>query len=472
MGIVAVYSGEVRYNTTMKYDDTIVAIATPPGQGAIGIIRISGSDALAILQKIYRPRRAAPWRPQVMRYGHVLSAQNHIIDEVLAVWMRAPRSYTGEEVVEISCHGGRIALESVLQRILACGARMANAGEFTMRAYVAGRIDLSQAEAVMDVIQAQTSQALGQAQAQLQGWLGQQVTQFIATINYELAAVVARIDFPDEVAETAVDTHALVQLMTSIDTLLAGARTGMVLRDGARVVLMGRPNVGKSSLLNTLLRHDRAIVSPIAGTTRDTLEESADILGVPVRFIDTAGITDDSTDVVEQLGVARSRTAAAHADLALVLIDASQPLTPQDHVALAARGDLPAILVLTKADLPVCETTIYATPQLRTTPFVASVQISSKSGLGIDLLQQAMADHLLDHAPAHDMRVSNSRHVDALQRCRNHLHDALQALQHHYTADLVAVDLQAAVAALAEITGADVSEALLDTVFARFCIGK
>jgi tRNA modification GTPase len=269
-----------------------------------------------------------------MRYGHVLSAQNHIIDEVLAVWMRAPRSYTGEEVVEISCHGGRIALESVLQRILACGARMANAGEFTMRAYVAGRIDLSQAEAVMDVIQAQTSQALGQAQAQLQGWLGQQVTQFIATINYELAAVVARIDFPDEVAETAVDTHALVQLMTSIDTLLAGARTGMVLRDGARVVLMGRPNVGKSSLLNTLLRHDRAIVSPIAGTTRDTLEESADILGVPVRFIDTAGITDDSTDVVEQLGVARSRTAAAHADLALVFHESAQVklseiITPQ-----------------------------------------------------------------------------------------------------------------------------------------------
>jgi tRNA modification GTPase len=427
---------------------------------------------LAILQKIYRPRRVAAWRPHVMRYGHVLTVTGQIIDEVLAVWMRAPRSYTGEDVVEISCHGGRIALESVLQRILMCGARMANAGEFTMRAYVAGRIDLSQAEAVMDVIQAQTSQALGQAQAQLQGWLGQQVTQFIATINYELAAVVARIDFPDEVAETAVDSAALAQLATTIATLLAGARTGMVLRDGARVVLMGRPNVGKSSLLNTLLRHDRAIVSPIAGTTRDTLEESADILGVPVRFIDTAGITDDSTDVVEQLGVARSRTAAAHADLALVLIDASQPLTPQDHVALAARGDLPAILVLTKADLTLCDETFREAPLLRVVPFVASVQISNMSGHGIDTLQQTMAAHLLDHAPAHDLRVSNSRHVDALQRCHSHIQDALRALQAHYTADLVAVDLQAAVAALAEITGADVSEALLDTVFARFCIGK
>ena len=456
----------------MKYDDTIVAIATPPGQGAIGIIRISGTDALAILQKIYRPRRVAAWRPHVMRYGHVLTVTGQIIDEVLAVWMRAPRSYTGEDVVEISCHGGRIALESVLQRILMCGARMANAGEFTLRAYVAGRIDLSQAEAVMDVIQAQTSQALGQAQAQLQGWLGQQVTQFIATINYELAAVVARIDFPDEVAETAVDSAALAQLATTIATLLAGARTGMVLRDGARVVLMGRPNVGKSSLLNTLLRHDRAIVSPIAGTTRDTLEESADILGVPVRFIDTAGITDDSTDVVEQLGVARSRTAAAHADLALVLIDASQPLTPQDHVALAARGDLPAILVLTKTDLTLCDETFREAPLLRVVPFVASVQISNMSGHGIDTLQQTMAAHLLDHAPAHDLRVSNSRHVDALQRCHSHIQDALRALQAHYTADLVAVDLQAAVAALAEITGADVSEALLDTVFARFCIGK
>jgi len=456
----------------MKYDDTIVAIATPPGQGAIGIIRISGDDALAILQQIYRPRRVAAWRPQVMRYGHILSAQNHIIDEVLVVWMRAPRSYTGEDVVEISCHGGRIALESVLQRCLASGARMANPGEFTMRAYVAGRIDLSQAEAVMDVIQAQTSQALGQAQAQLQGWLGQQVTQFIATINYELAAVVARIDFPDEVSETAVDMTALEQLISTIDALLAGARTGMVLRDGARVVLMGRPNVGKSSLLNTLLRHERAIVSPIAGTTRDTLEESADILGVPVRFIDTAGITDDTTDVVEQLGVARSRTAAAHADLALVLIDASQPLTAQDHVALAARGDLPAILVFTKVDLPYYDVTLLQAPLLRDTPFLANIQISNTSGQGIETLQQAIAAHLLNHAPAHDLRVSNSRHVAALQRCRNHLADAVVAIDAHYTADLVAVDLQAAVAALAEITGTDVSEALLDTVFARFCIGK
>ncbi|MCX6016431.1 MAG: hypothetical protein NT020_12730 [Chloroflexales bacterium] len=215
----------------MKYDDTIVAIATPPGQGAIGIIRMSGNEALAILQKIYRPHRVAAWRPHVMRYGHVLTPTGEVIDEVLAVWMRTPRSYTGEDVVEISCHGGRIALESVLQRILTCGARMANAGEFTMRAYVAGRIDLSQAEAVMDVIQAQTGQALGQAQAQLQGWLGQQVTQFIAIINYELSAVVARIDFPDEVAETAVEVSTLAQLVTTIDTLLAGARTGMVLRE-------------------------------------------------------------------------------------------------------------------------------------------------------------------------------------------------------------------------------------------------
>ncbi len=456
----------------MKYDDTIVAIATPPGQGAIGIIRMSGNEALAILQKIYRPHRVAAWRPHVMRYGHVLTPTGEVIDEVLAVWMRTPRSYTGEDVVEISCHGGRIALESVLQRILTCGARMANAGEFTMRAYVAGRIDLSQAEAVMDVIQAQTGQALGQAQAQLQGWLGQQVTQFIAIINYELSAVVARIDFPDEVAETAVEVSTLAQLVTTIDTLLAGARTGMVLRDGARVVLMGRPNVGKSSLLNSLLRHDRAIVSPIAGTTRDTLEESADIHGVPVRFIDTAGIIDDSADLVEQLGVARSRSAAAHADLALVLIDGSLPLTPQDHVALAARGELPAILVLTKSDLLVCEATIQQAPQLRETRFVVQVQISSKTGHGLDTLQQQMAAYLLDNAPAHDLRVSNSRHVDALQRCRNHLTDALEALQQHFTADLVAVDLQAAVAALAEITGADVSEALLDTVFARFCIGK
>jgi tRNA modification GTPase len=456
----------------MKYNDTIVAIATAMGQSAIGTIRISGNDALAILQKVMRPRRLGAWRPRVVRYGHVYDAEERIIDEVLAFYMPGPASYTGEDVVEISCHGGRMALTQVLQRVIACGVRSADPGEFTMRAFVSGRIDLSQAEAVMDVIQAQTPHALRQAHAQLDGWLRQRVGQLRYAVMYELAAVVARIDFPDEVDETAVDLDALRRVVADIDGMVAESRSGMMLRDGAKVVLLGRPNVGKSSLLNALLRHDRAIVSPIAGTTRDTLEEYADVGGVPVRFVDTAGIRADSSDTIEQLGIERSRAVAAEADVALVLVDAAAPLTDQDYAVVQARGDLPAILVFTKADLPAHRETLEGAVQLRQQPFAAVVQVSTHTQYGLIELQQALTTLLLDYAPASDQRISNARHVDALRRTSQSVRDALDGLMSHRTADLVAVDLQAAVAALGEITGEDVSESVLDIVFARFCIGK
>lgn len=456
----------------MKYNDTIVALATAIGQSAIGILRISGSDALPILQQVMRPRRPGAWRPRMVRYGHIYDADHRIIDEVLAFYMPGPASYTGEDVVEISCHGGRVAMTQVLQRVIACGARSADPGEFTMRAFVSGRIDLSQAEAVMDVIQAQTPHALRQAHAQLDGWLRQRVGQLRHAVMYELAAVVARIDFPDEVDETAVDRDALRRVIADIDGMIAESRSGMMLRDGAKVVLIGRPNVGKSSLLNALLRHDRAIVSPIAGTTRDTLEEYADVGGVPVRFVDTAGIRADSTDIIEQLGIERSRTVAAEADVALILIDASAPLTEQDYAVVRARGDLPAMLVLTKSDLPAYPDTHAQAVVLRQTPFAAVIPVSTHTHDGLVELQHALTALLLDYAPPSDQRVSNARHVDALRRTAGAVRDAIEGLAQQRTADLIAVDLQAAVAALGEITGEDVSESLLDIVFARFCIGK
>lgn len=456
----------------MKYNDTIVAVATATGQAAIGTIRISGSEALPILQQVMRPRRAGAWRPRVVRYGHIHDGDGRVIDEVLAFYMPGPASYTGEDVVEISCHGGRVAITQVLQRVIACGVRSADPGEFTMRAFVSGRIDLSQAEAVMDVIQAQTPHALRQANAQLDGWLRHRVAQLRHAIMYELAAVVARIDFPDEVDETAVDRASLQRVIADIEAMVAESRSGIMLRDGAKVVLIGRPNVGKSSLLNALLRQDRAIVSPIAGTTRDTLEEYADVGGVPVRFVDTAGIRADSTDTIEQLGIERSRAVAAEADVALVLIDASSPLTDQDYAVVHARGDLPAILVLTKADLPANSETIAQAVHTRKSAFAAVVQVSTHTDDGLVALQQALTSLLLDYAPPNDQRVSNARHVDALRRTTHALRDALDGLEYHHTADLVAVDLQAAVAAIGEITGEDVSESVLDIVFARFCIGK
>lgn len=462
----------VRYNTTMKYEDTIVAVATPPGQGALGVVRVSGPQAFPILNSIFRPRRAGTWRPRMVRYGHVYDATSILIDEVLVVWMPGPRTYTGEDVVEISCHGGRMAIEQVLATVMAAGARAANPGEFTMRAFVAGRIDLSQAEAVMDVVQAQTPQALSLAHAHLQGWLRTQIAELRDAILYELAAVVARIDFPDDVDETAINVQSLHAVIAKLDALIGGARGGAVLRDGATVVLIGRPNVGKSSLLNALLQQDRAIVSPIAGTTRDTLSEVANIHGIPVRFIDTAGIRDDSQDVIEQLGIARSRMAAQQADLALLLIDASQPLHATDVAALSARGQLPTVLVTTKADLPYHPDMYCALRDAVATPFIAEVAVSSVTQLGLTTLTARIAEFFLGHVSTHDVRVSNSRHVDALRRCRTHVADAVHAIGVSMTADLVAVDMQAAVACLGEITGEDVSEALLDTVFARFCIGK
>jgi tRNA modification GTPase len=457
----------------MNYDDTIVAAATSVGFAAIGVVRLSGTQALPLLEAIMIPHRAGQWRSRHVRYGHIVAPDGARIDEVLAYWMRRPTTYTGEDVVEISCHGGRVAVELVIARCIEAGARLAHPGEFTMRAYAAGRIDLSQAEAVMDVIQAQTPQALRQAHHQLNGWVGIAVAELRAALLYELAAVIARIDFPDDVSEDALNPTALRAVVARLQTYIEGARTGILLRDGAQVALLGRPNVGKSSLLNTLLRTNRALVSPVAGTTRDTLEESADIHGIPVRFVDTAGIRAQTSDEVERMGIARSHDVAASADLALVLIDSSSPMGAEDDAVRSARGAAPSILVCTKTDLPIDLQTVAQIEQFRqSNQFVAVVAISTKTGSGVDELRQCIAQTLQSGGPATDSRITNTRHRDALIRAKQSVADAIAGIDAHLSAELLAIDLQEAVAALGEITGEDATEALLDVVFARFCIGK
>jgi tRNA modification GTPase len=297
----------------MLYDDTIAAIATPPGEGGIGIVRLSGPDALPIIERIFTPARPGAWRPFYTRLGHVVDADGATLDEALALYMRAPRSFTAEDVVEISCHGGPLVLSRVLARTLEHGARQAEPGEFTMRAFLNGRIDLTQAEATLDVIQARTATALALAQAQLGGWLAAELRRVRELLLGPLAYATALVDFPEDEVEPQEIVAPLQEGLRLLDQLLATADQGLVYRQGARAALVGRPNAGKSSLLNALLRADRAIVTPIPGTTRDTLEETANLRGIPVVLIDTAGIAE-TADPVERLGVARSRAALAMED--------------------------------------------------------------------------------------------------------------------------------------------------------------
>ncbi len=334
----------------MLYDDTIAAVATPPGEGGIGIVRLSGPDALPIIERIFTPARPGAWRPFYARLGHVVDAGGATIDEALALYMRAPRSFTAEDVVEISCHGGPLVLGRVLARALEHGARQAEPGEFTMRAFLNGRIDLTQAEATLDVIQARTATALALAQAQLGGWLATELRRVRELLLGPLAYATALVDFPEDEVEPQEVVAPLQEGLRVLDRLLATADQGLVYRQGARAALVGRPNAGKSSLLNALLRVDRAIVTPIPGTTRDTLEETANLRGIPVVLIDTAGIAE-TADPIERLGIERSRAALAAADLALLVLDASAPLTDDDAMIAALIDGKPKILVLNKSDL-------------------------------------------------------------------------------------------------------------------------
>ena len=453
------------------YADTIAAVATPPGEGGVGIVRLSGPAALPIATQLFRPQRPGPLRSHQVRFGHIINpATGAVVDEALTVWMAAPRSFTREDVVELSVHGGSLPVQATLSLCLAAGARLARPGEFTLRAFLNGRLDLSQAEATLDIIRAQTDTALALAQAQLGGWLAREVRTVRQALLAALAYVTVVVDFPeDEVEPQDLGPHLQASLAT-VETLLRSADQGLIYRQGARVALVGVPNVGKSSLLNALLRADRAIVTPIPGTTRDTLEESANLDGVPVVLIDTAGM-HASPDLVERLGIERARAALAGADLALLILDATRPLSADDHALAALTAAKPTLVVWNKSDVGrMSESASPAHPRR-----LATVHTSALTGAGLDELAQALVRALLGGVPpaageAH--LVSNPRHRDALRRAHEHLAAAVAGWTGGDPTDLLGGDLTAALNALGEITGETVGDDLLDLIFARFCVGK
>ena len=486
-------------------DDTIAAIATPLGEGALAVIRLSGPQALSVADKSFVPVGRHSLKPSAapthtIHYGKIVR-QGRTVDEVLLSVMRAPRTFTREDAVEVTCHGGILAAKLVLDALLENGARLAEPGEFTKRAFLNGRLDLAQAEAVADLIRARTELSLAAANEQLAGKLSQRIDQLRDEMMKTLAHIEAHIDFPDEDISADTRDQLLARFERGVgfmDELLRTASEGQILRRGIRTAIIGRPNAGKSSLLNQVLGHDRAIVSPIAGTTRDTIEETANIRGIPVVFVDTAGLRE-AGDSLEQEGIRRSRESVAKAELILHVFDVSEPYSPEDENYLAQFAHKKRIIVRNKIDLAVKLTLpgelIGNTPRSRsdhplrsdgravggggttgspdtvTTPVV---DVCALTGQGIEALKDAIKDLVwAGEIKAEMLQVMiNSRHQDALRRAREATVRTINALRNDLTLELVALDLRIAVNAVGEVVGKTTTEDLLDSIFSQFCIGK
>ncbi|CAN5191487.1 tRNA uridine-5-carboxymethylaminomethyl(34) synthesis GTPase MnmE [soil metagenome] len=442
--------------------DTIAAISTPPGEGAIALVRISGPTAIGVAGQVFRGKQPpSAFESRLQHYGEIVAGEQ-LIDQVLLTVHRAPHSYTGEDVVEISCHGGVLVSARVLEVCLRAGARAARAGEFSERAFINGKLDLTQAEAVMDLIRAQTDLALRSATEQLEGRLGSRVKTIRDELIQLLAHVEAALDFPDE--DLAPDDADRLQMRLGsirekITALLETATQGRILREGVRVVIYGATNAGKSSLLNRLLGYERAIVSEIHGTTRDTIEEAISIRGLPFRLLDTAGIRD-SEDTLERAGIARTEKSLERTDLVLHVVDASTPRPPGFGERVAHRGE---ILLLNKRDLPE-HANWRDTEALR-------ISCLAEDGLA-GLEDRLLAAIGQDHIRAENAVAINARHHDCLRRALEACDRAAETLQGQISAEYAALDLRTALAAVTEVIGADSDDAILDSVFAQFCIGK
>ncbi|RXI21713.1 tRNA uridine-5-carboxymethylaminomethyl(34) synthesis GTPase MnmE [Pediococcus pentosaceus] len=456
--------------------DTIAAISTPPGEGGISIIRISGVDALKTASQIYRGKDLNKVNSHTINYGHIIDPENgNEVDEVMVSVMRAPHTYTKEDIVEINCHGGIIATNRILQIILGLDARLAKPGEFTERAFLNGRIDLSQAEAVMDLIRAKTDQSMKVALDQLDGNLSHLITNLRQNILDVLAQVEVNIDYPEyddvETMTARLLKEKAIEVKAKIQQLLSTAKQGKVLRDGLATAIIGHPNVGKSSILNHLLHEDKAIVTDVAGTTRDVIEEYVNVQGVPLKLVDTAGI-HETEDKVEKIGVDRSRKALSKADLVILVLDSSVPLRDEDRELLRETNHMQRIVVLNKSDL---EVKINLNELQEYVDDKEIIKSSAVSPLGTKDLEDRIAAMFFAGSienTSNNIMVTNARHIGLLKQAETALDAVLEGIETGMPVDLVQIDMTRAWDLLGEITGDSYQDELLDQLFSQFCLGK
>lgn len=459
----------------MFIDDTIAAIATAPGEGGIGIIRISGADSIAIASSIFKPfykENLLDYPNRSLVYGNIVDS-DRVIDEVLIARMEGPNSYTAEDVVEINCHGGFISVKKILELVLKKGARLADPGEFTKRAFLNGRIDLSQAEAVIDIINAKTDQSHDIAQTQLEGALSQKVSSLRNMITEVLAQVEVAIDYPEEDIEFITYkelTDKTSQIQKEVVKMYETSDTGKILREGLKTAILGKPNVGKSSLMNWILGENRAIVTEIAGTTRDVIEEFVNIKGIPLKIVDTAGIRE-TDDIVEKIGVEKSRDHMKSSDLVLVVLDSSRELEEDDLEILDAINPQKTLVLINKIDL---ESRL---DMDKVKEYIAEeniIHISAMENKGLESIHDKIETMVYEGRVSNkgDVMITNTRHKDAIYKAMNSINDAIKGLEDHMSYDFIGVDLKDAWDSLGFINGDTVTEDLLDTIFKNFCIGK